>query len=247
MPLPPNRLQILCAAAGLLLACGSLACLGGSPRPGLETGPAPHRPQPPPSPPLRELPSVVSHTVRAGETLWRISRAYGADLEELMAVNALHESALIQAGQVLVIPAPTRLPSAARSSTMLRWPLRGSIRSGFGPRGKRHHDGIDIDGQKGDPIRAAADGEVAMARSWGAYGKTVVLDHGGGVHTLYAHASRVLVNAGEQVRAGQTIAEVGRSGNATGTHLHFELQRNGKPIDPMKHLPPKTTRTATAH
>jgi murein DD-endopeptidase MepM/ murein hydrolase activator NlpD len=179
--------------------------------------------------------------------LWRISHSYGADLEEVMAVNGLDESALIRTGQVLVIPAPTRLPSAPRSSAWLRWPLRGEIRSRFGLRGKRRHDGIDIDGQKGDPIRAAADGEVVVARTWGAYGKTVVLDHGGGVRTLYAHASRLTVNAGDHVRAGDTIAEVGRSGNATGTHLHFEVQQDGKVIDPILHLPSRTARAASAH
>lgn len=240
MPPFAQPLQRLAAAAVLLLAAAGLAC-GGSSRPALKSAPTPL-----PSSSAKELPSIVSHTVRPGETLWRISHAYGADPEEISAVNGLDESALIQAGQVLIIPAPGRLPSAITSRTILRWPLQGAIQSRFGPRGRRRHDGIDIDGQQGDPIHAAADGEVVVARSWGAYGKTIVLDHGGGLRTLYAHASRLLVDTGERVRAGQTIAKVGRTGNATGTHLHFELQQDGKTINPMHHLPPRTARAATA-
>jgi len=86
-----------------------------------------------------------------------------------------------------------------------------------------------------------------VARTWGAYGNTVVLDHGGGVRTLYAHASRLTVSAGDHVQAGDTIAEVGRSGNATGTHLHFEVQQAGKAVDPIPHLPSRTARAASAH
>jgi len=240
--LPPftQPLQRLAATAAFVLAGAGLAC-GGSSRPALKSIPTPsQRPSP------NELPSIVSHTVRPGETLWKISHAYGADLEEISAVNGLGESALIQVGQVLIIPAPGRLPSATPSGALLRWPLQGEIRSRFGLRGRRHHDGLDIDGHQGDPIHAAADGEVVVARSWGAYGKTIILDHGGGLRTLYAHASRLLVNTGERVRAGQAIARVGRTGNATGTHLHFELQKDGKVIDPMNHLSTRPPRAATA-
>ncbi len=233
-------MQRLAATAALVLAGAGLAC-GGSSRPALKSTLSPSQSSSP-----NELPSIVSHTVRPGETLWRISHAYGADPEEISAVNGLDESALIQVGQVLIIPAPGRLPSATSSGDFLRWPLQGQIRSRFGLRGRRHHDGLDIDGHRGDPIYAAADGEVVVARSWGAYGKTIILDHGGGLRTLYAHASRLLVDTGERVRAGQTIARVGRTGNATGTHLHFELQEDGKAIDPMHHLPPRTSRTVIA-
>ncbi len=241
MPPSPHPLQRLAAAMALLLAGAAGRACGSSSRPALKSAPVP-----PTSYSPAALPSVVSHTVRPGETLWRISRAYGADPEEISAVNGLHESALIQAGQVLIIPAPGRLPSAIASSAILRWPLQGAIRSRFGRRGRRHHTGIDIDGQRGDPVHASAAGEVVVARSWGAYGKTIVLDHGRGLRTLYAHASRLLVSTGERVRAGQTIARVGRTGNATGTHLHFELQQDGKAIDPMHHLPPRATRATTA-
>jgi len=119
----------------------------------------------------------------------------------------------------------------------LQWPLRGHITGPYGRRGRNgHHTGVDIDGRRGDLILAAASGVVVSAGMDGPYGRRVAIDHGDGIVTLYAHADRLLVRTGEQVRAGQRIAEVGRSGNARGTHLHFEVRRDGRTVDPMPFL-----------
>jgi murein DD-endopeptidase MepM/ murein hydrolase activator NlpD len=206
--------------------------------------------------------------VQRGETLWRIARAYGADVEEMMVINNLDGSARIEAGQSLLVPGPRRrppagpllaappepqpggvpdagdAPEAGSAAAVLHWPLHGAVQSRFGPRGRRHHDGIDIDGRMGDPIRAAAAGRVRFAGSWGGYGKTVIVDHGGGLSTLYAHASELEARPGERVRAGETIARVGRSGNARGPHLHFEIRLEGRPVDPLPRLPAPGTRAA---
>ncbi len=129
-------------------------------------------------------------------------------------------------------------------SPVLAWPLRGRITSRFGRRGRhRHHEGVDIDGVFGEEVQAAASGTVVRAGREGRYGRIVVIDHGGGLSTLYAHASRLLVREGDEVRQGEPIAEVGRSGNARGTHLHFEVHRDGRPVDP---LPILTTGTENA-
>jgi len=125
----------------------------------------------------------------------------------------------------------------AGPSESLQWPLHGAITGPYGRRGRSgHHTGVDIDGERGDPILAAASGVVVSAGTDGPYGRRVEIDHGDGIVTLYAHADRLLVHAGEQVRAGQRIAEVGRSGNARGTHLHFEVRRDGRIVDPMPYL-----------
>jgi lipoprotein NlpD len=132
-----------------------------------------------------------------------------------------------------------RLPSQVTPggpSDLIRidWPLQGRINSGFGRRGTRSfHEGVDIDGNRGDPIRAAADGVVLHAGHGGRYGRYLVIDHGDGVITLYAHADRLLVGQGDRVERGDLIAAVGRTGNARGTHLHFEVRRNGHPVDPL--------------
>lgn len=116
-------------------------------------------------------------------------------------------------------------------------PVRGQLTSHFGPRRlpgeeARDHRGLDLAAPTGTPIRAARGGVVEVAGERGGYGNTVVIDHGGGLKTLYAHASELLVEAGQEVRAGAQIARVGSTGRSTGPHLHFEIRRDGAAIDP---------------
>jgi murein DD-endopeptidase MepM/ murein hydrolase activator NlpD len=118
-------------------------------------------------------------------------------------------------------------------------PLPGPVTSGFGMRMhpilkvRKMHTGVDLDGDTGDPIRAAAGGTVIIAETKKGYGKTVVIDHGGGITTLYGHCSKLLVSVGQEVKQGEVIAEVGSTGLATGPHLHFEKRINGKPVNPL--------------
>ena len=98
------------------------------------------------------------------------------------------------------------------------------------------HAGVDLAAQEGEDIRAAAGGVVLRAGARGGYGDAVEIDHGGGVTTLYAHASELLVREGEEVAPGQPIARVGQTGRATGSHLHFELREGGRPVDPSRAL-----------
>jgi murein DD-endopeptidase MepM/ murein hydrolase activator NlpD len=98
------------------------------------------------------------------------------------------------------------------------------------------HPGVDVKASQGEPIVAAWDGKVISAGDRGGYGNAVELDHGNGVHTLYAHASALHVKAGDTVHAGDTIADVGSSGRSTGPHLHLELRIDGKPVDPSNAL-----------
>lgn len=125
---------------------------------------------------------------------------------------------------------------------VLAWPISGRVGSGFGFRihpifgTKKLHTGIDTEAASGTPIRAAGSGTVILARTYGGYGKAVVIDHGGGLSTLYAHQSAMLVSEGQQVERGQVIGYVGCTGYCTGPHLHFETRELGKPVDPMKYL-----------
>ena len=101
---------------------------------------------------------------------------------------------------------------------------------------KKFHSGVDLAAPGGSNILAATDGTVKMAGWNGGYGNCVVVDHGGGVSTLYGHASRLLVSKGQKVTRGQVIAKVGTTGNSTGNHLHFEVLINGKTTDPMPYI-----------
>lgn len=125
----------------------------------------------------------------------------------------------------------------------MTWPVPSSYRitSSFGMRKhpilrkNKMHIGVDIGADKGASIVAANSGTVIMAHyDKNGYGNMVVIDHGGGITTLYAHASKLLVKVGDKVKSGQTIAKVGSTGLSTGNHLHFEVRVNGEPKDPMK-------------
>ena len=102
---------------------------------------------------------------------------------------------------------------------------------------KAFHEGLDFTANTGTPIRAAADGIVALAEVSGGYGNMVKIEHGAGLETRYGHASKLLVKAGERVVKGQIIAEVGSTGRSTGPHLHYEIRLNGESLDPRKYLP----------
>lgn len=125
---------------------------------------------------------------------------------------------------------------AAALKIKLTPPLRGTVTLPYGlynhGNEQRFHTGIDIDAKEGDPIVAAGDGAVVAVARNATYGLYVEIDHGGGVVTLYAHCSQVVVKPKDAVKAGQTIAKAGRTGNATGAHLHFEVQLNGQTVDP---------------
>lgn len=120
----------------------------------------------------------------------------------------------------------------------LAWPANSRrINSPYGPRGGRYHYGIDIDGNLGDPIYAAASGIVKESRPASGYGWVIVIDHGSGLTTVYGHmySSTVLVSTGQRVSKGQRIASIGNNGRSTGPHLHFEVRKNGSPQNPMNY------------
>jgi len=123
-----------------------------------------------------------------------------------------------------------------RSAAGLIWPCEGVVVSGFGMRWGRMHEGIDIGCAYGTPNRAAASGTVIYAGWLGGYGNLVVVDHGNGLSTAYAHASSILVSVGQSVSQGQTVSLVGSTGHSTGPHLHFEVRVNGVAVDPLPYL-----------
>lgn len=133
--------------------------------------------------------------------------------------------------------------SALRLAFPQVWPVSGSLTSGFGyrrspiSRTRKLHAGIDVAAPRGTPVYAVSAGLVHTARYNSGYGRIVVIDHGFGIRSRYAHNSSLLVRKGERVEAGQLIATVGSTGQSTGPHLHFELLIDGQAVDPLDYLP----------
>lgn len=158
-----------------------------------------------------------------------------AEYQDLMATSQQIEVMIqqIQAGGQFV----------GNGSGSMMWPYIGPITSPYGWRThpisgvSRYHSGIDIGADYGDPVLAADAGTVAYADWFGGYGNAVIIEHGGGISTLYGHNSSLLVSVGQSVRKGQPIAYAGSTGYSTGPHVHFEVRINGEPTNPMDYLP----------
>jgi lipoprotein NlpD len=204
------------------------------------------------------------YTVRPGDTLMRISMDHGHSWRDLQTWNALDNPDRIEVGQVLRVappdhPSPAVVspvqssavtprstqeapvattpqpPSAPAAGVPLRfiWPANGSVLTTFD---ENTNKGIAIAGQLGDPVVAAADGRVVYAGSLRGYGNLIVINHNNTLWTAYAHNQALLVKEEQTVRQGQRIADMGSSDSDV-VKLHFEVRRQGKPIDPLSQLP----------
>lgn len=138
--------------------------------------------------------------------------------------------------------AASRNQVIVRGTGRFSYPMSVPITSGFGSRMhpilgyRRFHAGIDFGASHGSTIRSADSGVVIFSGWYGGYGRSVIIDHGDGLTTLYAHASAAYVKEGESVQRGQAIAAVGSTGLSTGPHLHFEVRKHGEPTNPMNYL-----------
>ncbi len=165
-------------------------------------------------------------------------RSKQSELERLIRILDREESAI--EAQIAAYYAGTGKSSGLKPFTgRFSRPVNAPMTSGFGMRHHpilrrtRMHNGIDFGAKSGTPIRAAADGVVIASTYSGGFGNMVILDHGGGISTLYGHCSRRAVAAGQRVSRGQVIAYVGSTGLSTGPHLHWEVRVNGRPVNPM--------------
>ncbi|MFO8055889.1 MAG: M23 family metallopeptidase [bacterium] len=197
----------------------------------------------------------VYHTVKKGQTLWRICHTYGADIKEVSRVNRISDPGRLSVGQKIWIPGAEGVKTVPRASpgsgggrrdqnspptkhVDLLFPVPGGkVSSGYGNRDGRMHEGIDISAPRGSRVVAADDGKVVYSDDTiRGYGNMIIIKHAGNISTVYAHNSRNLVGTGEIVKRGQKIAEVGKTGRATGCHLHFEVRVGEKPADPGYYL-----------
>lgn len=199
--------------------------------------------------------SGVLHKVKSSDTVDKIAKYYSSDSTKIMEFNALPDASDIKVGEYLIVPdgkappppAPAPKPqsrlannrnvsipsSRAPSGSGMVWPTTGHVLTQYFT---WKHSGLDIDGDLTSPIYAAEAGTVKYA-GWGrGYGNEIVISHGNGVETLYAHLSKFFVGNGDTVTKGQSIGMMGSTGWSTGSHLHFEVRIGGKRVNPLNYL-----------
>lgn len=194
----------------------------------------------------------IAHRVEEGQSLRRIAKAYGVTRDEILSANGLGDGATVRPGRELLIPGAretARVPTFEEFRELVlrprlregfAWPLEGTVSSGFGGRGTGRHAGLDILAAEGRPVRAALTGlAIYCGDSLRGFGNAIVLDHGEGVTTLYGHLREFRVKSGDAVPRGSVIGTVGRTGNASTSHLHFELRVEDEPVDPLRYLAPR--------
>lgn len=178
-------------------------------------------------------PELAYHVLKEGETVYRLSRIYGMSVERIIELNGIEDISDIPAGEKLLI-------ETNNGGLNFLWPLRGIITSGYGERNGRFHHGIDIAARKGTSIRSSADGLVILSGSnvhgFGGYGKIIALQHSLDTVSIYAHNRKNYVDYGQCVTEGEVIGEVGSTGRSTGPHLHFEIRKNNRSINPHSYL-----------
>jgi lipoprotein NlpD len=246
LPRAMTRVAMLLAVAILLAACGKSTVIRSPSASTASSG--------------RQGATVV---VQQGETLYSIARRNGVAVEDLARWNGLKPPYTIYPGQRLALgqagsargataatrtvvapkpatSAPPATPSAAPASSGFswRWPAQGVLLETY-VAGNNTRQGIGIGGSSGQPVTAAADGVVVYSGAGlVGYGELIIIKHNEQWLSAYGHNRKRLVNEGQSVKAGEQIAEMGRTGT-TRDMLHFEIRYNGKPVDPLLYLPPK--------
>lgn len=183
----------------------------------------------------------------------KVARTYGLTVDEIKSANP---DKSFNGKEWIFVPAKIGIAYFLRETTVVEdysdlgtgrfaWPVPGfyKVSSDFGPRGRRHHDGIDIPAPRGTPIAASDSGEVIYSGNGiRGYGNMIVLSHGDDVFTVYAHNRKNRVDKGDRVDKGEVIAEVGNTGRSTGPHLHFEIRYQNKVRNPAQFLSKKAKR-----
>ncbi len=187
-------------------------------------------------------PEGIYHRVQKGQTLWRIAKAYGVAVEDIIAANNIPNAAAIEVGQLLLIPGAKQVKELVIDHTPdankdeFSWPVKGKILSYFNDRhGEGINKGIDIETNDGEIVRASREGQVVLADYMSGYNQTVMIDHGDGFISVYAQNRKLLVKLGDHVYKGDPIAEAGSVTKRS--FLHFEIRRGKAATNPLFYLP----------
>jgi lipoprotein YgeR len=189
----------------------------------------------------------IYHKVAAGQTLWQIAQAYGVGVDDIIKSNNIPNGSTLEVGQLLFIPGAQEVKSVAQpppatagvdnNKNGFIWPIKGKIIAYFNDplsAGVVNH-GIDIQAQPGDTVQATREGDVVLADYISGYGDVVMINHGDGFISVYAHNATLLVKLGQHVYKGDALAQVGQIGNHS--LEHFEIRRGSQATNPLYYLP----------
>jgi murein DD-endopeptidase MepM/ murein hydrolase activator NlpD len=179
----------------------------------------------------------IIYRVSPGESVGSISRKFELKPETIMKDNNIEDASSLKIDQKLILRgAKPEFSYQDRLDQKFMYPINTRITSYYGPRWGRIHEGLDFAAPMGSPIRAVSSGRVVYSGWATGYGYVVIVEHQRGLRTLYAHNSKLLVSVGESVGKGEVISRSGNTGNSTGPHLHFEVQVNGRPENPLDYI-----------
>jgi len=193
-----------------------------------------------PTQPQFAIPGIY-HQVERGQTLWRISKIYAVDLDEIVRINRIPDAASIEAGQLIFIPSGQKREYVSSKSLAedFSWPLKGRVITSFGQTfNDMINKGINIQRVRSEDVLASRSGKVTFYNTnFENFGKTIIIDHGDGFSTVYAKNSQVFVKIGDYVQRGSVIAKIGSSDRDNNTYLHFEIRKGYIPQNPYFYLP----------
>ena len=179
----------------------------------------------------------ILYRVSPGESVGSIARKFDLEIETIMKDNNIKDASNLKIDQKLILRgAKPEFSYQDRLDQKFMYPINTRITSYYGPRWGRMHEGLDFAAPMGSPIRAVSSGRVVYSGWATGYGYVVIVQHQRGLRTLYAHNSKLLVREGESVGKGEVVARSGNTGNSTGPHLHFEVQVNGRPENPLDYI-----------
>lgn len=184
------------------------------------------------------------HRVEKGQTLWKISKIYNIDIEDLAQVNHISDSSKIETGQKILIPKYLKKQEIVKTGPSVNnddfdWPLRGKIIAYFGQTSNSMiNKGINIAPISNYNITASRSGSIVFCNpNFPGFGKTIIIDHGDGLSTVYARNAEVFVKTGDIVSKGTIIAKAGQTGRDKNTYLHFEIRKGSLAQNPYFYLP----------
>ncbi|GHV44419.1 peptidoglycan-binding protein LysM [Spirochaetia bacterium] len=185
----------------------------------------------------------IPYTVKNGDTLSKISIAMGVPLEAILDANDIQSDTINQGIQLFIPGAHMKQEDLKLAlGELFIYPVRGRLTSPFGWRNdpisgvRRHHAALDLAASMGTPVKASMDGKVSSVGYNSVYGKYIIISHGNGFQSMYAHLSLTSVKQGAAVTQGSKIGEVGSTGYSTGPHLHFAVYKNGRAVNPLELL-----------